>query len=678
MRVVHNISAMNSHRNLTSTHGSLGKTLEKLSSGLRINRAADDAGGLAISEKLRAQIGGLQIALFNAQDGISLIQTAEGALDRTHAILRRIRDLTELSANGDKTDADREHYQAEVDALITEIDRIALTTEYNTKKLLNGNLGASARERADTGNINISHELEVDDIVRKTGEYKLSIYKAAERATATIVGGTVSGPSADAAGGLYTFLGASGSTIAGDYTFKIESEGLIALATVTAESNAGHSMSEAIDRINEAMSDAGIDAIASYDVNLSTTYEGVVIQANKFGAKHEVHVEVSAQPEGSPYSETNRNTAEGTAFAMYNSDLTTATGKLSKTTKVSAGVIGGTGNLDDLGLFDGLGTGTFVVITRDAVRNIVSVSLMLAATATATIEDLVNRISDVTNVTASYDEAEGTISLTDSSTGADMFFVKNGDDEDFGLADRLGLFKAVHGSTITGVRISKTEDYVVTVTDPDNEQAVIKANLGDRSNYFAQTVSNYALTTSGVDPDWAGNEVATAGGIAGLSFTLEEIQMKGVYEYTVHDHFSILATAGSLTLQLGPNEGEDHRVTFSVNDMQSEALGIGGGINISTQQNAFDTIDAQTIDEALNRVSKQRGKLGAVQNRLEHTIKNLGVTKENLQSSESRIRDADMAKEMMEFTKYQIMMQAGTAMLAQANQIPQNILQLLG
>jgi len=129
---------------------------------------------------------------------------------------------------------------------------------------------------------------------------------------------------------------------------------------------------------------------------------------------------------------------------------------------------------------------------------------------------------------------------------------------------------------------------------------------------------------------------------------------------------------------VGPNEGDDHRVTFTVNDMGSSALGLGEGVDVSTQQAAFDVIDAGTIDSAINRVSKQRGQLGAVQNRLEHTIKNLGVTKENLQSSESRIRDADMAGEMMEFTKYQIMMQAGTAMLAQANQIPQNVLQLLG
>ena len=695
MRVVHNISAMNSHRNLSQTHGSLTKTLERLSSGLRVNRAADDAGGLAISEKLRAQVGGLEIAVSNAQDGISLIQTAEGALDRTHAILRRIRDLTELAANGDKTDGDREHYQAEVDALVTEIDRIALTTEYNTKKLLDGNIGATAAERADTGNVNQASKLVVEGLVRKTGEYKLSIFKSAERAKGIIVGGTDTGPAADAVGGLFTFLGAGGSTIAGDYTFKIESEGQIALATVSAEENAGDSMSEAIEKINTALADAGIDATASYDTNVSTGKEAITIEANKYGAKHEIHVEVSAQPEASSFLESNRNAAGGTAFALYNSDLTTRTGKLLKGTQLAGntnfGAVGGSpaGAIDDLGLADGIGTGTFAVVTRDGTRQTIQVQSMLATSADATIEDLVNRLNDLTSITASYDEASGAISLTDSSSGINTFKVVNGGEttnQDFGMADRFGLFQEVYGSTITGVRIAKTDDYLIQVTDPDNNEAMFRANQGDRSTYFDAATSSYALTSSGIDPDLAGEEEGTAGGIAGISFSLEEIQLKGRYDQLqlaggasdVHDHFSILASAGSLTLQVGPNEGDDHRVTFTVNDMGSQALGLGESVDVSTQQAAFDVIDAGTIDDAINRVSKQRGQLGAVQNRLEHTIKNLGVTKENLQSSESRIRDADMAGEMMEFTKYQIMMQAGTAMLAQANQIPQNVLQLLG
>lgn len=144
MRIVNNISAMNTNRVLGATDNAMGKTLEKLSSGLRINRAADDAAGLAISEKMRAQIRGMRQAIRNAQDGISFIQTAEGALNETHAILNRMRELTVQAANGIYTDEDKEKLQEEFDQLRAELDRIADTTEFNTQELLNGTFSGTS------------------------------------------------------------------------------------------------------------------------------------------------------------------------------------------------------------------------------------------------------------------------------------------------------------------------------------------------------------------------------------------------------------------------------------------------------------------------------------------------------------------------------------------------------
>lgn len=138
MRINHNIPAMNAYRQLTINNTNVAKSLEKLSSGLRINRAGDDAAGLAISEKMRGQIRGLDMAVKNSQDGISLIQTAEGALNETHAILQRMRELSVQAANDTNVGADRQALQQEVDALKAEIDRIANTTEFNTQKLLDG------------------------------------------------------------------------------------------------------------------------------------------------------------------------------------------------------------------------------------------------------------------------------------------------------------------------------------------------------------------------------------------------------------------------------------------------------------------------------------------------------------------------------------------------------------
>ena len=141
MKINHNIAALNTHRQLTANNASASKNIEKLSSGLRINRAGDDAAGLAISEKMRGQIRGLDMASKNAQDGISMIQTAEGALNETHSILQRMRELAVQSSNDTNTTADRDAMQAEITSLTAEIDRISATTEFNTKKLLDGNIG---------------------------------------------------------------------------------------------------------------------------------------------------------------------------------------------------------------------------------------------------------------------------------------------------------------------------------------------------------------------------------------------------------------------------------------------------------------------------------------------------------------------------------------------------------
>ena len=144
LRINQNVAAMNSYRNLSVTDGQMSKSLEKLSSGFRINRAADDAAGLAISEKLRGQVNGLNKASENAQNAISLIQTAEGALNETHSILQRMRELTVQAANDTNTSDDRASIQKEVTALTSELDRIATTTQYNTKPLLGDSAGGTA------------------------------------------------------------------------------------------------------------------------------------------------------------------------------------------------------------------------------------------------------------------------------------------------------------------------------------------------------------------------------------------------------------------------------------------------------------------------------------------------------------------------------------------------------
>ncbi len=155
MRIQHNINAMNAHRNLTGNTTGVGKNLEKLSSGYRINRAADDAAGLAISEKMRAQINGLNQAQTNAQDAISLVQTAEGSLNETHAILQRMRTLAVQASNGTyQKSVDRENIHQEMNALKDEIDRVSKATHYNKNYLVNGSMAASAMDFQIGANVN--------------------------------------------------------------------------------------------------------------------------------------------------------------------------------------------------------------------------------------------------------------------------------------------------------------------------------------------------------------------------------------------------------------------------------------------------------------------------------------------------------------------------------------------
>lgn len=458
MRINHNISALNTYRQLSSNNTATSKSLEKLSSGLRINRAGDDAAGLAISEKMRGQIRGLDQASSNANDGISLIQTAEGALNETQSILQRMRELAVQSSNDTNTANDRAEIQKEIDQLTQEIDRIGNTTEFNTKKLLNGGASVSAT---------------------KTGA-------AVDTARITVTGG-------------------SSDTKVGDSV------------TITA---AGTAMATS--------------ATATTNVN-SVAYTGAT---SKLNAASSIAI-------------------NGVAFSF-----TTAN----------------------------------------------------------TVQDVIDTINDAgMGVTASY-TAGNQIQFKTAAVGSSAKLDFSGATGDFAenaaLADTVG-------------------------TD---------ATVGGIASYTAvgNHITVHSTTAKGLEFDLSGTGALTG------SVTVA------------------VASNGGLNMHIGANENQT--MYISVGDMRSTALGVNG-INVTTKDSAEASIT--TIQSALDKVSSERAKLGAYQNRLEHTINNLGTTSENLSASESRIRDVDMAKEMMSFTKNNILSQAAQAMLAQANQQPQSVLQLL-
>ncbi len=485
MRIQHNISALNSYRQLNGNNNALAKNLEKLSSGYRINRAGDDAAGLAISEKMRAQIRGLETAQKNAQDGISLVQTAEGALTEVHSMLNRMVELATQSSNGtfdDKTD--RANLQKEVAQLKDEIDRISKATNFNGINLLDGSMSA---------------------------------------------GGTVTGTG--------SIVGAANITKEGTAV-----TGKFVMATGVTAGTAGDKVSSTIEFINEQ------------------------------GKKDSITVEY-----------TSTGDANGDAGA-----LAEALNKSEKFSEYKFTVATG---------------GKITAEAKAAGKNNITITK-------------INGSAGDTNSTPGY--------------GAN------------------GAFKA--GT------IANNDAYVV-----DGKTFIIAGTTNTAENkYSAADFANELRAMGYTIFDDKGN-VKDTGALAA--------------------NYIIMKTSNGgnkggdgMNLQIGDSGASFNQLNVKIPDMGTKTLDIET-IDISTQTGAAAAIDK--IKEAINIVSSVRGDLGAAQNRLEHTIENLGVTTENMTAAEARIRDTDMAKEMMAYTKNNILVQASQAMLAQANQVPQGVLQLL-
>ena len=510
MRIQHNIAALNSYRNLTGNNNAVAKNLEKLSSGYRINRAGDDAAGLAISEKMRAQITGLNTAQKNAQDGVSLVQTAEGALTEVHSMLNRMVELADQSANGTyDNEVDRANLQKEIASLKDEIDRIADSTNFNGINLLDGSLA--------------------------TG--KLPTFTGLDGLTKTDIAAT----------GNKTDLTMGTATITKDKTYSMtfnytDANGAAKEKTITLTAK---------------------DAKTLVDAN-GNTYTTTQTNATEEDMAKAFASALSADSE------------IGDQFTV-----TADQGKLSFTSKAT----GSTGG------------------------------------------------SKVLSATTKFDTAESALTATQKA-GEDAKV-----EYDFSTMPTDKVF-TVNGEKFVFATVGKQFDSDVNV-----------------------------LETAGTNP--TADEVGKMAGMIANKLGLSDDQVKdGGQKIT----FSASAGNGGLTLQIGDTADKFNQMTVSVGDMHAKALGISD-VDISTQAGAKAAVDK--IKSAINSVSSTRGDLGAIQNRLEHTINNLSVTSENMTAAESRIRDVDMANEMMAYTKNNILVQSSQAMLAQANQLPQGVLQLL-
>ncbi len=538
MIVQHNMAAANTNRQLGVATGALSKSTEKLSSGYRINRAADDAAGLAISEKMRSQIRGLNQASSNSQDGISLIQTAEGALQESHSILQRMRELTIQAANGTETDEDRGNLQDEITQLQSELDRISTDTEFNTMKLLDGSLDGSAT-------------------VTKAGP-KFGVYDTNLQGfvTSDVNGVKISTNTKATEGGENALWSADGKTL-----------------MLSLHANTTYTEAELDNLIKNAKQEDSTSANSIANVELNLNNGTYVAKADTTGA------------------------------------LTAAGARA---------------------------TGTFNITTTNSGK-FVGVTAM--------------------TITANKYGADNNVSIA-------IKFDADPGEEEFHL-DTAAEY-AANGS----VQEDKTNQYTlhlatgVEYSESDIEKLLSKAGFSADVEF------------SGPNPDEANTLFVTdnttsvpakqLSGGAGLGDTDAFLNQK---------KYDVQSSGEGVTLQVGANYGQT--ISFGIGNMSSVALGVDvTKVDVSTQKGAQDSIDA--IDGAIGTVSKQRSLLGAIQNRLEHTISNLDNTAENLQSAESSIRDVDMAEEMVTYSKYNIIQQAAQSMLAQANQSNQGVLSLLG
>ena len=485
MIVQHNITAMNSNRMLGLTTNSLAKSTEKLSSGYRINRAADDAAGLSISEKMRKQIRGLDQASTNAEDGISAVQTAEGALNEVHSMLQRMNELAVQSANGTNSESDRTAIQNEIDQLTTEIDRVSETTKFNETYLLKGDKSQDKQYTYSYGNFKTG----VDGAIAKT---------------------TVKGLE-------FTFAGST----AADTTKKMQDEK---------------------NEFMTAVRDQGVKVEAYWDTTGTTA-----------GANYKL-------------------TLNGSAADKF-------TVVQDSTTKTKFNII-------------------------DADNNTIG-SVTVGAT---------------TVPTAGSAPQSATVIAKD----ADMTAAKT--------TKAQAKYYDKDGNSIPANTLSKYVKY-------DTADSKIKVRSDAPKVY-----------------DALGKE--TKIDVADIS----ELQD--------------LTAPLTVKLHVGADATANNQITINIASMSAKGLGVNGlKVDGANDTNALNAID--TIKESIQKVSDQRSALGAVQNRLEHTISNLDNVVENTTSAESRIRDTDMAEEMVNYSKNNILQQAGQSMLAQANQANQGVLSLL-
>ena len=702
MVVQHNLQAINANRMLGITQGTLSSSTEKLSSGYKINRAADDAAGLSISEKMRKQIRGLDQASSNAEDGISAVQTAEGALQEVTDMLQRMNELAVQASNGTNSETDRQSIQDEIEQLTTEIDRVAETTKFNETYLLKGGKDTQVKtlnsydaglkgDMYDDGGATATFttNLKVGDSVSIAGkEYNIISDRAKTDAKEKIsniqdqIKKMTDGQEVTIEGTAYTAVG-SGDTI----SFKAGTG-----TTYSIEELVGKVTDGANVEVNKGGKVIARD-FADTDKNITieeavSKMQSALVQANSVGAtKSDAQVTTSLKGGGAVQDITN-----GGTVAANSGDIVVYDKVKQEIINIKQG--------DDLTAYakDTATYGIYKKTTAPTTNNNTYVNDMLFVHTADTVHGAIKvdkgTAFNTPGATDPY-KADGT-----ANTGYDAYELAD--------LNEVGTFtKATHSASakvtapagMNNLKMSITFNAVKSQEMADGQNALIAeigkisytqhdATAGKFSHSFAPG-SKLDIAEDGT-VKYNGTEIAkinvdTPAGAAGTgalavaagSVNAEFAEVEDKQVFTITKGTTEVKQDLSLALHVGADADMTNKITVGISSMDSKGLGVAD-INVADDSGNSATYAIDAIENAIKTVSKQRSALGAVQNRLEHTIKNLDNVVENTTSAESQIRDTDMATEMVKYSNANILSQAGQSMLAQANQSNQGVLSLLG
>ena len=659
MVVQHNLGAMNSNRMLNITVKSQASSTEKLSSGYRINRAADDAAGLSISEKMRKQIRGLTQAATNAQDGISMVQVCDGALTEVHDMLQRANELSVKAANGTLSSDDREYIQNEISQIHKEIDRVKETTKFNETYLF--------------------------PTTKEDGVAHPSVAYGDELGNANVLSSKIISVEIDTANKTYAITTDENVT-------KTSPDGTISDATTLEERIANEFLPNAVSQIYDAFPSLNNGDIVKMDIQIDATDaasgEGGTLAyvqvktRDGSGNVREIKLWVDPQDfddsdatgEGASAGVLESTIAHEMMHAVMQSRWDLAFGDSASLHKLW--FTEGTAQLSGGGFTTGWNDWLYYevlnnpgVTDKDAA---IADKLKNGTDASSGTYHVADRqygtgylaVAYISHLIDQNNGGSGAITSEALANGANLWFAKINELYDNSLAG--GTFSTAKNTFLEDSVLALTgknlADIIDAIDQDDSANATDKAAAVSFIKDFATAVNGGAgslitptLQTNGTDI---------------LANTAGEQNFKALAKYNAS-----LPIGGTLNLHVGADATSNNQIKVNLYDISAKGLGINRA-SVTTADKARDAINRYA--EAIQRVSTVRSYFGAIQNRLEHTINNLDNVVENTTAAESAIRDTDMATEMVKFSNNNILAQAGQSMLAQANQSNQGVLSILG